>query len=164
MLTSLMSKYKVGFFILTVLLIIFCVWIITATINETSPLRLLQRISTFKDNKTANNYIIPVSFYEKQSWIKDIKPDSTDITALSENSNRIIIEFNQDMDTSYFRIIEQSIYSIETQPEYDMYWKNERMFTVQFSNSFKDGEFAILKLEFRNNDQYYFPVVVLNYE
>ena len=158
-----MLKYKVGFFILCGLFVLFWTWVIIAVVTKTRPTKVLKSLFPQKIERE-DNYVVPVSFFEQLKWIKDISPDSTTIKALKTNNNRISIEFNQDMDTTFYHVEKEAVYTIDIPLKYTMHWQNNRIFITQLDRSLQDGEYFILIIDFKKTDGYLLPTVVLNYE
>jgi len=156
------QKYKIGFFILLFLFLLFWLWIFLSVLSGTSPRFFLLRLFIAQ---TEEQKMVSPSFYEEQSWIDDITPDGVTRDSLAENCNTISVRFSQPMDTSYAELYGHSVQTEALPLDYSYtQWIDPYTFVLTLDRPLVKNEFMILRYRFRTLEGTLLPPVVLNYE
>lgn len=155
--------YKISSFILLALFLLFVLLIVFSVKSGQSPVSLLK--SPFSSRNRTVEYIVPVSFYEEQSWIDNIEPNGNTISDLIGNSNSVNIKFAQDMDVSYIKMHSRHIYTEAGELEFsNVSWLNLKECMLTLNRTPLESEYIIIEYSFKDINGNILPKLVVHYE
>jgi len=162
--------YKLGFWGLLVILVLFWSMILLSAQSGKSPKMYVLGLSNpRRDNQdeegTSGRRFAQPAFFESLEWIDEISPDVTSREILSQNRNQINIVFSQDMDTAYTELVDWSIWcDVEGLGVGEVEWISKRHFVITINRDVEMNESISLTYRFKTEQGKTLPQVVFNYE